>query len=456
MGRLLLLLLPLLDSTLAYSPSSPNSTPRREAIQKLGSGAGALGSGLLVGGKGTSAAVPTTPIPPVQIDARGKATLPAMGLGAWAWGDALFWGYRPSEDKELEQVFRYAVEKGAGFFDTAELYGLGRSESLIKDFTATTLGSADSSSSSSIVAQTSVATKFAALPWRTKREDVVAAARASAKRLGKYCIVLLLRCSLFVDYLPIHASTHLSPPFPLLSLAKGRPADLYQIHFPNAYANEAYWDGLGDAFELGLVKSVGVSNYGSAALRACHAKLAARGIPLSSNQVQLSLLYRCPLENGLKATCDELGVQTIAYSPLGLGLLTGKYDETKYPSGPRGKLAEALFGPKGNPEAAKKLFATMREVADAHSSSGGGDSSGSRPLSQVALNWAIAKGTTVIPGARTLRQAQQNLGTLDWKLSGAEVAALDAAAAPLPPLVPPDQAPFPKVDKDTGLVMFDS
>ena len=156
----------------------------------------------------------------------------------------------PSEDKELEQVFRYAVEKGAGFFDTAELYGLGRSESLIKDFTATTLGSADSSSSSSIVAQTSVATKFAALPWRTKREDVVAAARASAKRLGKYCIVLLLRCSLFVAYLPIHASTHLSPPFPLLSLAKGRPADLYQIHFPNAYANEAYWDGLGDAFEL--------------------------------------------------------------------------------------------------------------------------------------------------------------------------------------------------------------
>ena len=109
----------------------------------------------------------------------------------------------------------------------------------------------------------------------------------------------------------------------------GRPIDLYQIHFPNAYANEAYWDGLGDAYEQGLVKAVGVSNYGSEAVRACHASLAKRGIPLSSNQIQMSLLYRSPLDNGLKETCDELGVQTIAYSPLALGLLTGKYSSTK-------------------------------------------------------------------------------------------------------------------------------
>ena len=62
----------------------------------------------------------------------------------------------------------------------------------------------------------------------------------------------------------------------------------------------------------------------------------------------------------------------------------------------------------------------------------------------------------MIPGARTLKQVKQNLGALDWELSKAEVQALDAAAAPLPPLVPPEKAPFPKQDKDTGLVMFDS
>lgn len=210
----------------------------------------------------------------------GKAMLPKMGVGAWAWGDSLFWGYNPKEDAELEEVFRTATERGVGFFDTAELYGIGRSETLIKDFT--------SRLTPELASGTSVATKFAALPWRTKRGDVVKAAKDSVRRLG-------------------------------------RPIDLYQIHFPNAYANEAYWDGLGDAYEQGLVKAVGVSNYGKEAVRACHASLARRGIPLSSNQIQMSLLYRSPLDNGLKSTCDELGVQTIAYSPLALGLLTGKY-----------------------------------------------------------------------------------------------------------------------------------
>ena len=151
--------------------------------------------------------------PAVSISAAGKATLPKMGLGAWAWGDSLFWGYSKDEDKELEQVFRYAIENGVSFFDTAELYGIGRSESLIKDFAAR-MEDADRQ-------KISVATKFAALPWRTKRGDVVNAAEASVRRLG-------------------------------------RPIDLYQIHFPNAYANEAYWDGLADCFDKGLVKSVGV------------------------------------------------------------------------------------------------------------------------------------------------------------------------------------------------------
>ena len=290
---------------------SGGSMPRREAMQKS-----AAATSLLLGptwnAEKAIASTKKATTPPVQIDDKGKATLPPLGLGAWAWGDSLFWGYSPKEDAELAQVFDYAVENGVGFFDTAELYGIGRSESLIKNFRA----SWDENEQ-----RVSVATKFAALPWRTRRSDVVAAAKASVKRLG-------------------------------------RPIDLYQIHFPNAYANEQYWDGLGDAFEAGLVKSVGVSNYGSAALRACHSKLAERGIPLSSNQIQLSLLYRCPLENGLKATCDELGVSTIAYSPLGLGLLTGKYDATHFPTGPRGKLAEQLFGK--NPSASEKLFGTMR------------------------------------------------------------------------------------------------
>jgi pyridoxine 4-dehydrogenase len=79
----------------------------------------------------------------------------------------------------------------------------------------------------------------------------------------------------------------------------GRPVDLYQIHFPGAWANAAYWDGLGDAYDQGIVKAVGVSNYGSDALRAAHAALAARGIPLASNQaLRPPRAHRIPRRRG--------------------------------------------------------------------------------------------------------------------------------------------------------------
>ena len=90
-----------------------------------------------------------------------------------------------------QDVFDYAVENGCSLFDTAELYGLGRSETLLGNFIER---NADARA-------VQVATKFAALPWRTKASDVVEAAKRGTDRLG-------------------------------------RPIDLYQIHFPNAWAND--------------------------------------------------------------------------------------------------------------------------------------------------------------------------------------------------------------------------
>ena len=167
-------------------------------------------------------------------------------------------------------------------FDSAELYGLGRSETLLGDFL-------DKQKQKDVTAaeDTIIATKFAALPFRTKPESVVKACEASVRRLG------------------------------------GRPIDLYQIHFPNAYSNAEYWDGLAMAYEKGLVKAVGVSNYGVDATRACHKALAKRGIPLATNQIQHSLVYRYPEQNGLLQACDDLGVKVLSYSPLALG----KFDE---------------------------------------------------------------------------------------------------------------------------------
>mmetsp|Transcript_50423 Transcript_50423/g.107390 ORF Transcript_50423/g.107390 Transcript_50423/m.107390 type:complete len:409 (+) Transcript_50423:101-1327(+) len=328
-------------------------------------------------------------------------SLPPLGLGAWAWGDSIFWGYDRKNDEDLREVFDYALAKDLAFFDTAELYGLGRSEELLGKFRKE--GCATKEEEEKVV----IASKFAALPWRTKREDVVKACEASVKRLG------------------------------------GRPIDLYQIHFPNAWSNAEYWDGLADAADRGLVKSVGVSNYGVDALRACHARLSERGIKLATNQIQMSLLYRWPIENGLLDACRELDVKVLSYSPLALGFLTGKYNREYLPSGPRSKIAEQLF----QDGAYEGLLGTMKDVAGRH---------GDAPLSQVAINWAIAKGTVPIPGARNLRQVKQNLDTLDWSLTAEEERMLDDASARVTGFITPDKNPFPRKDVNTGLVMYDS
>jgi pyridoxine 4-dehydrogenase len=348
-----------------------------------------------------------TPLPPTALQTASAITLPPMGLGAWAWGDAIFWGYNPKQDNDLKEVFNYAVSKNLAFFDTAELYGIGRSETLLGNFRR------DAGAEKGD--QVKIATKFAALPFRTKPDNVVKACRDSLKRLNPD--------------------------------GSDRPIDLYQIHFPNAWSNEEYWDGLATCYEEGLVKAVGVSNYGVDAVRAVHSKLAKRGIPLATNQIQLSLLYRFPLENGLLQACDDLGVKVLSYSPLALGFLTGKYDATTRPSGPRLNISKKLFDGEDEGKGINELLAVMKEVASNH---------GGVPLSQVALNWTRAKGTIPIPGARSLKQAKQNLGALDWDLTSSELNALDEASAKVPAYITPDKSPFPKEDINTKLTLFDS
>lgn len=179
------------------------------------------------------------------------------------------------------------------------------------------------------------------------------------------------------------------------------------------------------------------------ATRACHDALAKRGIQLATNQIQMSLLYRWPDQNGLLKACDDLGVQVLSYSPLALGMLTGKYTLEKPPQGPRKAVFEKLLT---TPDY-QNLLDTMKEVAAGH-----GDAS----LSQVALNWTRAKKTIPIPGARTLSQIQKNNAALDWNMSAEEVSLLDREAAKVTTFLTPEANPFPKKDINTGLILYDS
>jgi pyridoxine 4-dehydrogenase len=169
-----------------------------------------------------------------------------------------------------------------------------------------------------------------------------------------------------------------------------------------------------DLYEQGQVKGIGLSNFGPKRLRLAHQRFQSRGIPITTLQVQYSLLSTYPVtELGLKDLCDQLGIRLIAYSPLALGLLTGKYSpQGPFPAGVRGWLFRQLL-PKIQP-----LLQTLAAIA----------SHRQKTAAQVALNWCMAKGTLPIPGAKSLAQAEQNLGALGWSLEAGEVEALDQAS----------------------------
>ncbi len=303
-----------------------------------------------------------------------------MGCGTWAWGNRLLWGYDESMDDQLQAVFNLCVSNGVTLFDTGDSYGTGRlngrSEQLLGKFSREYFGPNKD--------EICIATKLAAYPWRLTRKSMVSACSSSAQRLG-------------------------------------RNVDLVQMHWSTA--NYAPWqegrllDGLADLYEQGLVKGVGLSNYGPKQLLKVHKKFAQRGVPITTLQVQYSLLSTYPVtELKLKDVCDQLGIKLIAYSPLGLGILTGKYSEKDpFPKGIRGLLFRQLL-PGISP-----LLSCLREIAQSRN----------KTISQVALNWCIASGTIPIPGAKSLEQAQENIGALGWQLDSNEVAELNQVAANL-------------------------
>jgi pyridoxine 4-dehydrogenase len=307
-----------------------------------------------------------------------KLSLPSMGCGTWAWGNQLLWGYDESMDDQLQAVFNLCVNNGVTLFDTGDSYGTGRlngrSESLLGQFNREYIGSNKEN--------ICIATKLAAYPWRWTRQSMVKACKSSAQRLGKN-------------------------------------VDLVQMHWSTA--NYAPWqeggllDGLADLYEQGLVKGVGLSNYGPKRLKQVQKKFAERGVPITTLQVQYSLLSTYPVTQlGLKDLCDELGIKLIAYSPLALGLLTGKYsEEGPLPKGIRGLLFRQIL------PGMQSLLGCLREVAQSRN----------KTMSQVAINWCICKETIPIPGAKSVEQATENIGALGWQLNVSEIAELDKAAA---------------------------
>ncbi|NJK99128.1 MAG: aldo/keto reductase [Spirulinaceae cyanobacterium SM2_1_0] len=311
----------------------------------------------------------------MQMATLGKQgpTVSALGIGTWAWGDTFFWNYGKQYGAEqVRAAFEAAITAGITFFDTAEIYGFGKSESLLGEFCQQSPAAID------------IATKYGPAPWRWRGEDVRDALSSSLERLQ------LTR------------------------------ATLYQVHWPFAFlmSQETLMNALADAVQSGQIAAVGVSNYSAAQLREAHSLLAKRGIPLAVNQMQYSLLHRDIERNGVLTAARELGITILAYSPLAQGLLTGKYDPENPQSPDGARRLDSRFSARGLQKIAP-LLRLLRQLGDRYT----------KTPAQVALNWLVAQGDVIpIPGAKNAQQATQNAGALGWSLTPEEVAQLEQAS----------------------------
>jgi aryl-alcohol dehydrogenase-like predicted oxidoreductase len=300
-----------------------------------------------------------------------------IGLGTWQFGSRE-WGYGQSyAGQEAHVIVRRAVELGVTLFDTAEIYGFGRSERI--------LGEAIGEDRESVFLATKL---FPLLPVAPVVEQ---RAVASANRLGT------------------------------------RRLDLYQVHQPNPVVRDGtIMRGMRALQRVGLVSEVGVSNYSLDRWRAAEQALGSRVL---SNQVRYNLVDRSP-ESGLLPFAESTGHIVIAYSPLAQGLLSGKYDRTSRPAN-RVRAASPLFLPE-NLDRAGELIATLREVADAHSAT-----PAQIALAWVIHRPAVV----AIPGASSVEQLESNVAAADIDLPEDEYQALHTAATRFRPVSGPAAVP---------------
>jgi aryl-alcohol dehydrogenase-like predicted oxidoreductase len=244
----------------------------------------------------------------LEIDGLGPVS--RIGLGTWQFGSRE-WGYGDAyADRASRDIVRRARELGITLFDTAEIYGFGRSERI--------LGAALGHERGEVVVASKV---FPVAPFPPVVRQRWA---GSARRLG-------------LTRIP-----------------------LYQVHQPNPLVPDSViMPGLRSLLDEDRIGAAGVSNYSLARWQAADTAL---GRPVISNQVQFSLAHAAPLDD-LVPFADRENRLVIAYSPLAQGLLGGRYTVDNRPGGVRA--VNPLFGTE-NLRRIAPLLTLLREVADAH------------------------------------------------------------------------------------------
>jgi aryl-alcohol dehydrogenase-like predicted oxidoreductase len=307
----------------------------------------------------------------------GKSNLEVSALGLGCMGMSFSYG-PPKDKKEMTDLLHAAVERGITFFDTAEVYGPFTNEELV--------GEALAPYRSKVV----IATKFGfdlsgsdnrpgAAPVSSRPEVIKKAVEGSLRRLKTDVIDLLYQ-------------HRVDPNVPIEDVA-GAVKELIQA---------------------GKVKHFGMSEAGEKTIRRAHAVQ-----PVTALQSEYSLWWRKPEEEVIP-TLEELGIGFVPYSPLGKGFLTGKIDEnTSFDKNDfRNKV------PRFTPEARKANQAVVDLLGRI------GKQKNATPA-QIALAWLLAQKPWIspIPGTTKLSRLDENIGSLEVKLSADDLREIDSAAA---------------------------
>ena len=325
------------------------------------------------------------------MDLRSYVTLGNSGLrvsplclGTMTFGTQWGWG---SDEAGSRAVLDRYLSAGGNFIDTANIYTKGCSEKIIGDYFAGKRGVASNHPRDRVV----IATKFMGNMYLgdpngggAGRKSIIAACEQSLRRLK-------------TDYI-----------------------DLYWAHFWDQFSPlEEMLRAMEHLVTSGKVRYLGLSDH--PAWVCAHAQALMRemrGSPLIALQIEYSLAQRT-VEGELMPMARHFGMGVTPWSPLRGGVLSGKFTRTSQPeSGTRTKAESPHLSEKNY-----RIIDVLQLVAaEAQERS-------ARPVSvaQVALRWLVQQAgvSSIILGARTVEQLDENLGCLDFELNGEELAKLD-------------------------------
>ncbi|WP_022664943.1 aldo/keto reductase [Desulfospira joergensenii] len=307
----------------------------------------------------------------------GQSGISVSAIGLGCMGLSEFYGESMQESEAIHLLHR-AVDLGITHFDTAEIYGQGQNEQL--------LGKAFAGRWDQIV----LATKFG--PQRDP---------ATGAFLG-------------VDGSPANVRSSFEKSLKRMGAEK---IDLYYLH--RVAPATQIEDTMGELEKLvqeGKIGAVGLSEASAKTIKRAYAVH-----PIAALQTEYSIFSR-DIEQDILPACVELGISLVAYSPLGRGMLTGRYSSTSdRPTGESDFRAQMQprFQPE-NMESNLKLVEAIKEIAAQKGCA----------AAQVSLAWVLDQGDHVlaIPGTTKLANLQTNLGALDCRLTEEDKAILNELA----------------------------